>query len=184
MEKHIKYTDLNLKVNKDVKSFTFNDVTVNVLQYLPLDQKYDLMMITLQQSYVDGVYNDLLLDAYFHLALVYMYTDIEFTDQDKADEMALYDALQSSGFIDKFLSALNPSEYDMLHSYIGLFVKLKMKYSTSAANLLSKVIDDLPSNAEAAKTIVDNFDKDKFKEVINFAVAANGGRDLILKTIE
>ena len=184
MEKHIKYTDLGLKVNNDIKTFTFNDVTVNVLQYLPLEQKYDLIMITLQQSLVDGVYNDLLLEAYFHLALTYLYTDIEFSEEDKIDEMALYDNLLSSGFMDAFLEVFNKSEYKMLHTYIENIIKLKMKYSTSAASLIGKIIDDLPKNAEAAQTIVDNFDKEKFKEVINFAVAANGGRDLVLKTIE
>ena len=28
------------------------------------------------------------------------------------------------------------------------------------------------------QTIMDNFDKDKYQEVINFAKAANGGRDI------
>ena len=107
MEKHIKYSDLNVNLNTENKTFIFNDNTITVAQYLPLADKYDLISIALQKSYVDGIYNELLLDAYFHLALVYLYTDIEFTDEDKLDEMNLFDKLVTSGFIDEMLKVFN-----------------------------------------------------------------------------
>ena len=55
---------------------------------------------------------------------------------------------------------------------------MKMKYSISAASLISKIIDDLPRNADAAQKIIDNFDKEKFKEVMNFVKAINNGNDI------
>ena len=48
----------------------------------------------------------------------------------------------------------------------------------SVAAIINSLIDDLPSNAEAAAKIVDSFDPQQFKEVINFARYANGGRDI------
>lgn len=51
-------------------------------------------------------------------------------------------------------------------------------YKHSASALVQNVITDLPKQAEAMQTIMDNFDKDKYQEVINFAKAANGGRDI------
>ena len=184
MEKHIKYSDLNINLNTENKAFIFNDNAVTVAQYLPLADKYDLISIALQKSYVDGIYNELLLDAYFHLALVYLYTDIEFTDEDKLDEMSLFDKLVTSGFIDEMLKVFNKDEYEELHLILSKTVEMKMKYSISAASLISKIIDDLPRNADAAQKIIDNFDKEKFKEVMNFAIAANGGRDIVLKEVK
>jgi hypothetical protein len=54
----------------------------------------------------------------------------------------------------------------------------ELTYNTTTAAVISKFIDDLPANAEAAKKIVDNFDQTKYKAVIDFAQAANGGRTL------
>ena len=57
-------------------------------------------------------------------------------------------------------------------------------YSTSTFNfdfipsMLNKFIDDLPAQADAMKNIIDNFDKDKYQEVIRFAEAVNGNRPI------
>ena len=52
------------------------------------------------------------------------------------------------------------------------------EYYRSTASLLQSFIEDMPANAEAAKEIVDNFDREKFKEVVDFAQYANGGRPI------
>lgn len=43
-------------------------------------------MITLQQAEENGVYNPMLLEQRFNLNLVYMYTNITFTEKQKEDE--------------------------------------------------------------------------------------------------
>lgn len=53
-----------------------------------------------------------------------------------------------------------------------------MRNRTSIGAVIAKLIDDLPTNAEAAAKIVDNFDSNQFKNVIDFARYANGGRDI------
>ena len=45
--------------------------------------------------------------------------------------------------------------------------------------MVSGLIDDLPANAEAAAKIVESFDPNQFKAVVDFARYANGGRDII-----
>ena len=57
-------------------------------------------------------------------------------------------------------------------------VEVKTKYNRSVVSLVQSLIHDLPSQAQAAMDIVNNFDKDKFQEVVNFAKAANGGREI------
>ena len=52
------------------------------------------------------------------------------------------------------------------------------EYNTTAASVIRGLIDDLPANAEAAQKIVENFDPTKYQAVIDFAKAANGGREL------
>lgn len=174
----VSYAGLKLKAKHDVKTFDFCGNEIEVLQYLGAEDKYDLLMITLQKAEEDGIYNAFKLDVFFHLNLVYMYTNLSFTDKQKEDELRLYDALKSNGFIDKMLEAMDEDEYDNLLKCLEDILSDIMTYRNTAGAVLQSVIQDLPKNAAAAKEIVDSFDKEKYQEVIQFAQAANGGRDL------
>ena len=44
------YANLKLKVNTEVKSVDYNGNVIEVLQYLPIDDKYSLINITLQKA--------------------------------------------------------------------------------------------------------------------------------------
>ena len=151
---------------------------VNVKKYLPISDKIDLIQIALQKAEEDGIYNEMKLDMYFHLNIIYLYTDIEFTDEDKEDEMALYDILESNDIIDEILGALEDDEYNVLKEYLIEMKNESLQYKNTAAAVLTRIIQDLPKNAAAAKEIVDSFDPNKYQEVINFATAANGGRNI------
>lgn len=174
----VTYASLKLKTDDSVKIFKINDTEIEVLKYLPIEDKYDLISITLQNSKENGIYNPIKLDMYFHLYLVYMYTNINFTDKQKENESKLYDTLKSNGIIDSLLDTIEESEYNDLISFMEEQVEWELKYATTAASLISKIVDDLPKNAQAAMDIVENFDKTKFQEVVDFAQAANGGRPI------
>ena len=174
----VSYANLKLKTKTDVLTFDFEGEQIEVLQYLPISDKYDLIMITLQKAKEGNIYNQLKLDMFFHLHLVYLYTNLSFTDKQKENEFKIYDTLQSNGFINKMIGFIPKEEYEDLFEMIEKQVKMEMKYTTTAASVLSKLVDDLPKNAEAAMKIVDNFDPNKFQAVKDFAAAANGGRDI------
>ena len=174
----INYKDLDINKIVVTNSFTWNEKEIEVVNCISSDDKYDIVMITLQNSEEDGIYNPIKLDIYFHLYLVYTYTNIVFSDEDKADEFALYDALLTSGFMEEFLKHINIRDYTEMQDEIEKIVEMKMKYNVSAASIMKKFVDDLPANAEAAQQIVDNFDPSKYQAVVDFAKAANGGRNI------
>lgn len=178
MANKISYANLKLKTDTSVNTFDFNGQTIEVLKYLPIEDKYDLVMITLQKSLEDGVYNSVKLDMYFNLHLVYMYTNLSFTDKQRENESKLYDTLKSNGFIDKLIETIDEHEYNDLLTWVNDCIDDYMKYKTSAAALLQSVITDLPSSAQAAAEIVNNFDPEKYKAVVDFAKAANGDRPI------
>lgn len=177
MEK-ITYASLKLKTKTDVQSFDFEGNKIEVLQYLPFEDKYSLIMITLQNAYEEGIYNPLKLDMYFHLYLVYLYSNITFTNKQKENELKLYDTLKSNGILDKILENIPESEYTTLFEYLDEVVRTKTKFNRSVVSLIGSLINDLPTQAKAAMDIVNNFDPEKFQSVIDFAKAANGGRDI------
>lgn len=174
----VSYANMKLKTNTSVKTFEFGGQKVEVLQYLPAQDKYDLLMITLQKSLEDNIYNEFKLNLYFELHLVYMYTNISFTEKQREDEFKLYDTLKSNGFYEKFFQVINEDEYNELFEQLNAIKNASFKNKRSVAGLVSGLIDDLPANAEAAAKIVESFDPNQFKAVVDFARYANGGRDI------
>lgn len=174
----VSFANLKLKTNKDVNIVDFNGTQLEVLKYLPITDKKDLIDITLQKSEENGIYDPIKMEMYFHLHIVYMYSNLSFTDKQKEDEEKLYDILESNGVIAAVLHGMSEDEYGMLMEWLNEKEKKIMKYKNTAGAVLQNVINDLPKNAQAAAEIVENFDPNKYQEVINFATAANGGRPI------
>ena len=172
------YANMKLKVNTEVNTFDFCGQKIQVLKYLPAQDKYDLLMITLQESLEDGVYNEFKLNLHFELNLVYMYTNISFTEKQRQNEFKLYDTLKSNGFFELFFNALDENEYNELFAQLNAIKVINTKNRLNIVTFLGKVMEDLPANAEAAAKIVQSFDPNQFKAVVDFARYANGGRDI------
>ena len=174
------YKDLGLHLNNDTYYINIQgNKQIHIKKYLPINDKKDLIEITLQKAEEsNGTYNEILIDMYFNLYLVYLYTDIEFSDEDREDEMKLYDELESSGLLERVVDKIPEDEYDTLIDYLKNMRKEDLSYKHSAAALVQKLIVDLPKNAETAAKIVEDFNPEKYKEVVDFAQHANGNRPI------
>lgn len=174
----VSYANMKLKTNTAVNTFEFCGQKIEVLKYLPAADKYDLLMVTLQKSLEGNIYNEFKLNLYFELNLVYMYTNISFTEKQREDEFKLYDTLRSNGFFELFYEALDDKEYEELFDQIAELKATMEKSKGSVAGVIANIIEDLPANAEAAAKIVENFDPSQFQAVVDFARYANGSRDI------
>lgn len=174
----ISYANMKLKPVTTTHKFEWNGNEIEVLDYLPIEDKYDLIMITLQKSLEDGYYNPIKIDEFFHLHLIYMYTNINFTEKQKEDEHKLYDSLKSNGLIDAFIEQMNEFDYSELFNMLDETKREITDYHRTMVSLVQNLITDMPKQAEAMSKILDNFDPDKYQNVVNFAKAANGGREI------
>lgn len=174
----INFSSLKLKTPSDVKTFDFMGKKIEVAAYLPVEQKLDIIAITMQKSEENGIYNRILLDTFFHLNLIYSYTNIVFTDKQRKDELKLFDLFDTNGFFDVFLPLIE-DDYNELRSYLDEMTNDTRKYTNTAASVVRGLIEDLPENANAAKMIVDSFDPERYQNVLSFAKAANGGRPIL-----
>ena len=172
----VSYTSLKLKIDSGVNTFQFGDAKtkIEVLRYLPIEDKNDLIQIALQNAEDNGVYNDVLLDMYFNLYIMYFYTNINFTDKQKEDPAKLYDQMQCSGLIDMVIANMDQSEYQNLLNYLETIKEEKLNYRNTAAAVLQSMIRDLPANAAAAAEIVNNLKPEQFEEVKRLVDMANG----------
>lgn len=160
------------------KTITLNEKTIQVKSYLPISDKMDVVQITIQKADNGRYIDQLALDMFFELNLVYSYSNIEVTQEDRDDQFALYDRWTQDGTINTVITAIPNEEYNKLREAVDATIEDLMSYRGTAAAVVNSFIQDLPRNAEIAKEIVDNFDPEKYKEVIEFAKAANGGRSI------
>lgn len=176
----MKYSDLKLKTKNEKTILKLNNgqYEIEVLQYLPILDKIDLIDVALQKAEEGLGYNELKLEMYFNLNIVYLYSNLDFTAEEVENEEQLYDELESNGIILDIIGAMNDDEYNFLVDHLEIIKENKMKFKNSVAGVAQSFIQDLPKNAEAAADIVNNFDPEKYQAVLDFAKAANGGRSL------
>lgn len=169
MKNIVSYANLKLKLNNETKNFNFNDSTIEVYQYLPIVDKYDLVMIALQKSEEGLIYNPIKLDMYFHLYLVYMYSNLNFTQKQKEDEEKIYDCLRSNGLLDMILTNIPEEEYKELLKFLEELIEVRYKYNLSATGAIERILTDLPRQAEAMQEVLKDYDPNKIQNIMELA---------------
>ena len=173
------FNELELKINDKVRTLKFKNKDIKVKQYLPIQDKLNLVQIALLQSLDEGVYNDGLLTAYFHTYVVMFYTDLEFTDEEKQDVLTLFNLMDSENLIGSVIELIPQSEFGDLLEMLNNQQKNNMIFKQSATYIIGQFVDALPSQMEKVGEIVNNFDPSKYQAVVDFATAANGGRNIV-----
>ncbi len=175
MANKVSYAGLKLKVNTDVNTFQFgeNKAVIEVLKYLPIEDKNDLIHIALQNAEENGIYNDVLVEMYFNLYIVYFYTNLNFTDKQKEDPAKLYDQMESNGLITQVIAHMDEDEYANLLTYLETIRDETLTYKNTAGAVLQTIVQDLPRNAAAAAEIVNSWTPEQFDQVRRLAQMAN-----------
>jgi len=170
----VTFSNLKLKLNKEIKSIEGTDI--EVLQYLPIEDKYALINTVLEQSKQDYIFNPCLLDAYFNLYIILMYTNISFTEKQKEEPLKLYNILKSNGLIDKIIMTMNEEEYNDLVNKMNQQIQDIYKNQNSFAGTISNLFSSISEQADEIQKLVENFDKEKFQNVLAFAMSVNNNQ--------
>jgi len=175
----VSYASMKLKVDTSTKKIDLdNGISIEVLKYLPINEKYNLINRVLEKSYENGIYHPAKLDMQFALNLVYLYSNISFTDKQKEDEEKLYDTLQSNGILDKIIDAIEDDEYNNLYTMLVETEDKNQEYRKTIAGMLNDFSTQLSEKENLLKEIAESFDPNQFQNVIEFAQAANGNRPI------
>lgn len=165
----MKFKDMDLKLNKSLKVIKVNGKDVAVKQYLPAEDKNSILEMAMQQADQGTILNTFALDAIFHMYVIIKYTNIEFQPEELDELLSLYDVFESNGIIDAVVSAIPENEYNSLKEYLLEMVDNYLTYRNSARALVEQLSFFAPDSAEKLKEVVDNFDVDKLKQVVQIA---------------
>lgn len=173
----ITYTSLKLKPFEEVSRVSIGEKVIEVKQYLPISEKESLIDSVLQKSVIRGVYNPLAVEMYFNLNIIYLYTNISFSESQRNDERKLYDTFESNGYIDQIVQVIPDEEYSYLWKMTQESIENWFKYNLSAAGIFRDFIELLPANAQKAADIINGINTTDVSNVINFAKAINNNQE-------
>ena len=142
----ISYTKLGInkeELNK-VQTVEYNGQTIEVKQYLPVIEKSELITRVLNNSVDEnnGYYNLLKMDMYLALEIVYVYSNISFTEKQKEDPMKLYDMLNASRVLNLIIGLVPEGEFYYLNKTVHEMANNIVAYRNSAMGIMERITTD------------------------------------------
>lgn len=139
----IGFTKLGLKQNNEIKTITFNEQVIEVKQYLPIDEKLELITNVLELSHDSNNFsNPIKVSVYTSLEIIEKYTNINFTEKQKENPTKLYDLLIGNGIISEIINAIPEVEYNEVVRGIKDTIESVYKYQNSVLGILDTIKTD------------------------------------------
>ena len=139
----VSLTKLGLKVNQDIKNIEFNEQIIEVKQYLPINEKLELISSVINSAADENNFsNPVKENAFLTREILYHYTNINFTDKQKEDPVKLYDLVVSSGLVNKVTDLIPEEELDEVINGVAQSVKAIYTYRNSVLGILESISKD------------------------------------------
>ena len=139
----VSLTKLGLKVNQDIKNIEFNEQIIEVKQYLPINEKLELISSVINSAADENNFsNPIKENLFLTLEILYHYTNINFTDKQKEDPVKLYDLVVSSGLVNKVTDLIPEEELDEVINGVAQSVKAIYTYRNSVLGILESISKD------------------------------------------
>ena len=168
----VSFASMKLKVDDSVKIINIGEKEIEVKQYLPIEDKNNLCEIALQNASAGTIFNPLLAEVYFSTYIVIEYTNLNFTDNQKADILKLFDILDSNNIINKVIEAIPQKEYEVLvNSFEEMMCNIKY-YMSSAKAIADDIMQYAPDKSAEIAENVTNFDVEKYEQIMKIAQEA------------
>ena len=151
----VAFSKLNIKkVNNEVKNIQFNDVEIEVKQYLPIQDKLTVIGNAINNA-ADGnrFVNPAKLDMYTTLEVLYAYADISFTEKQKEDSAKLYDLVISSGLIDEIYKAIPEQELNIIYTNVMRVAESMYAQMNSVYGIMENIAQDYANTSLEATDI-------------------------------
>lgn len=165
----VTFASLKLKAKEEVKTITINEKEIEIKQYLPAADKNSILESTIAEADGGTILNTFAVDIYFHLFVIFKYTNLSFTDAQKADLLKLYDVLESNGVIEQIIKEIPEVEYNTLYDNLEGMLKLYNEYRNSAKALVEQFTMFAPNQAANIGEQIQNLDIEKMKNVLQLA---------------
>lgn len=138
--------------NTEDRVISINDTEVIIKQYLPVNEKLELITNVLAESLSNeySFKNPLQINVFILIEIVKFYTNIELDENLTLDN--LYDCLVTSGIGSKVISHIPAEEYDFIRGSIVAQLDEYYDYKNSALGIMESIVKDYSNvNLEAGE---------------------------------
>lgn len=137
---NVTFSKLGLKKKEEVKKIIFNEQEIEVKQYLPIQDKLNVMFNAISKTEDENrFFNPVKLECYCTLEIIYAYTNIKFTDKQLEDEAKLFDLMEENDLINLIFSAIPEDETDFIMDSCERAAEAIYTYSNSAFGILEHI---------------------------------------------
>lgn len=137
------FTKLGLKPNADIVEINFNEQTIEVKQYLPVEDKLVIIGNVLELAHDQNNFsNPIKVEVYSALEMVENYTNINFTEKQKENPTKLYDLMKGNGLLELILNSIPKTEKEELQKGINETITSVYAYQNSAMGILEGITKD------------------------------------------
>ena len=140
----VNFTKLNKIKSLPVKEISIDDQKVLVEQYLPLEEKVNLITSVIEQSGngEEGFFNIVKLEAYYIIEMLKSYTNISFTEKQLEDTTKLYDAIRLNDVWAAVEDAIPESEREYIWNNTLALAREVTTYNNSVLGVLKAISSD------------------------------------------
>lgn len=166
-------TKLGLKKNTNLISLEWGDQIIQIKEYLPIEDKISVIERIVNQSLDNNNFaNPARIEINTVLEVMFVYTNINFTDKQKEDRLGLYDLLVSSGLWGQVKDRLSElGELKIINNTSRAVIDEIYKYKDSALGILQAISEDysnLDLDAEKIREKIGNKENVEFlKDVMD-----------------
>jgi hypothetical protein len=141
------FTKISKVKSLPTQSYSFGEETIEVEQYLPLNDKITLIenVIELAGDEV-GFFNIVKLEAYYRIYMIKNYTNITFTEKQMEDITKLYDLIELNGVWKAIESMIPEKERTYIWNNILELAQRITDYNNSVLGILKTVGQDYGEN--------------------------------------
>lgn len=140
----VAFSKLGLKKKNDVVQVKLTDeIEVEVIQYLPINDKLALIAAVLNGSADENNFpNPVKIEVVGTIEMIKAYSNLNFTEKQLEDIPKLYDLLEQNGITDKIIEAIPANEYSFILEGIDSTIKAYYEYHNSIYGILDTISQD------------------------------------------
>lgn len=137
------FSKLGLKPNTNIGIINCNDLTIEVKDYLPVNDKLGLIGNVINYAIDDnGYYNEGKIQIFFVLEVMDAYTNLTFTDKQRDDPCKLYDLIVGNELWTRVWDIIPASEKEYLDTCLRKTIASIYEYKNSVMGILETVSQD------------------------------------------
>ena len=158
---------LDLNINKEIKTFDWNSQTIEVKQYLPVEEKLKLINKIINETADDKMYfHPARLEVFQTVNVFLAYTNVSVTETQMKDIGKFYDMIVSSGLWLEIRNYIDDDEWKFIYDSVWLTIHKVEAHNSSVYGILENINSQYGDVQEGVQQLLTDISESKDIELV------------------